>query len=246
MKARNPLTVVARLLPVFCFCIGIQTPAWGGIGTVTHVSGVLVAQHADGKTTILAPQSEVEQGDVLSSETNTFARIRFIDGGNLLVRPNSRVVIDRYQFEKDKPQQDSVNLSLVKGGLRVITGVVGKRSMDRHTTTTATATIGIRGTHFGLQACQNDCSGLTTLDGNALINGLHIDVLNGTIVAKNSAGEQLITAGQFGYVRDAQSKPELVPEDSGYRAGSSPNMATAVGQGNTVGLDSNDNICLIK
>lgn len=246
MKARNLLTAAAKQLLAWALCCAAPLTASAGVGTVTHVSGVLVARHPNGQTTILAPQSEVEQGDALSSEENTFARIRFTDGGNLLIRPNSKVVIDRYQYDKTKPEQDNVNLNLVKGGLRVITGVVGKRNMERHTTTTATATIGIRGTHFGLQQCQDDCAGLTSLYSHPLENGLHIDVLNGTVVAQNPAGEQLITAGQFGYVRDAQTKPVLVPEDSGFRAGTVPSMATTVGGGNTVGLDSNDNICLIK
>lgn len=255
MNPKNLLTVRAERLGWLALLVsGLLSPAaWAGVGVVTHVSGVLVAHRASGQTQILAPQSEVEQGDTLASEANTFARIRFNDGGNLLVRPNSRINVASYRFDKDKPDQDAVNLNLVKGGLRVITGVVGKRSMDKHLTTTATATIGIRGTHYGLQACQsdisrpNDCEGLTSLHGRPLDLGLHIDVLSGAVVAENQGGTQVIGSGQFGYVRDAQTKPELVPNEQGFRAGIPPSMTSSgASAGTTVGLESNDNICIIK
>jgi hypothetical protein len=221
-------------------------PAWSAIGVVTHVSGVLVVAKTNGQTKILAPQSEIEEGDVLASEAKSFARIRFNDGGNLLVRPNSRITIERYRFEKDKPEEDDVSVSLLKGGMRAITGIVGKRSMDKHTTTTATATIGIRGTHYGLQQCTADCQGLNDNAGRPLADGLHVDVLSGMIVARNTGGELSIKAGEFGYVRNSQTKPELVPGEQGFLASVPPSMAAPTGEGSTVGRDSNDNICVIR
>jgi hypothetical protein len=232
---------------VLALCLAAATlPAWAAIGVVTHVSGVLVVSKANGQTKILAPQSEVDEGDVLASEAKSFARIRFNDGGNLLVRPNSRVTIEKYRYEKDKPEDDAVNVNLLKGGMRAITGAVGKRSADKHTTTTATATVGIRGTHYGLQQCAGDCGELKDNSGRPLDNGLHIDVINGVIVAKNSGGEETFGAGQFGFVRDEQTKPVLVPKDQGFLAAVPPSMAAPTGEGATVGRDSNDNICVIR
>lgn len=221
-------------------------PGWTNVGVVTHVSGVLVVERPSGETRILAANSEVHEGDVLTSEAKSFARIRFSDGGNLLVRPSTRIVIERYQFERDKPEQDAVAVNLVKGGLRSITGTVGKRSAERHTTTTPTATVGIRGTHFGLQECQGDCAGLNDNAGQPLRDGLHIDVLAGRIVAFNPAGELEIGLGQFGYVRDRATPPELVAPEQGFYAGIPPNMSAPTGAGITIGLASNDNVCVIR
>ena len=47
--------------------------------------------------------------------------------------------IDNFQFTEDKPQEDSFLYSLVKGGLRAVTGIVGKRSKDKYELGTATA-----------------------------------------------------------------------------------------------------------
>ena len=233
-------------LPLLLVLAALATPgaAWASVGTVTHVSGVLTA-HRGGETRILAPQSSVQEGDVLVSEERSFARIRFTDGGNLLVRPNSRIVVERYQYEADRPEDDSVSVNLVKGGMRAISGTVGNRSPERHTTTTATATIGIRGTHYGVQNCLGDCDDLTDNSGRPLRDGLHIDVLKGSVFARNSGGELVIGAGQFAYVMDARTAPTFRPPGEGFRA-SVPRSMAAPSSGATIGQDGNDNTCVIR
>lgn len=244
MWTRASRRLFVPLLLVLLTLTGL--PAQAAIGVVTHVSGVLYVTKPGGQTRVLAPSSEVDEGDQLASEAKSFARIRFNDGGNLLVRPNSRITIERYRYQEGKPEEDAVNVNLLKGGMRAITGAVGKRNADKHVTTTATATIGIRGTHYGLQQCSGDCQGLVNASGNPLDDGLHIDVLAGVIVARNAGGEQEIKAGEFGYVRDAQTKPQIVPGEQGYLAGVPPSMSAPTGDGATIGRDSNDNICVIR
>ena len=227
-------------------CWASTGAAWASIGTVTHVSGVLHVSKPSGGTKLLAPESMVDEGDVLTSETKSFARIRFHDGGNLLIRPNSTVAIEKYRFDKAKPESDEVSMNLLKGGMRTITGVVGKRSADKHTTITATATVGIRGTHFGLQLCVDDCQGLNDIGGQPLDNGLHIDLISGQIIAANPAGKLLINSGEFAFVRDTLSPPVLIPRPQGFLSGIPPSMTAPTGEGSTVGQDSNDNICRIQ
>ena len=35
--------------------------------------------------------------------------------------------LEQYQFDKDKPQADNLGMRLLKGGLRSVTGLIGKR-----------------------------------------------------------------------------------------------------------------------
>src|SRR5476649_1542244 len=58
------------------------------------------------------------------------------------------VQIDNYAYDAGKPDDDSASFNLVKGGLRSITGLLGKRNKERFALKTPTATIGIRGTTF--------------------------------------------------------------------------------------------------
>ncbi len=60
--------------------------------------------------------------------------------------------------DQAKPQEDGALLRLLKGGLRTVTGLMGKRRPDAFQLGTATATIGIRGTDFVVRVCTDDCT----------------------------------------------------------------------------------------
>jgi hypothetical protein len=127
---------------------GVAAYAAQAVGTVTQLSGPLLAKKADGVVKVLAQQSSVEQGDTLVSEKSTYALIKFIDNSEITLRPNSQFKIENFAFDEAKKENDSAVFSLIKGGLRAVTGMVGKRSKDRFGLNTPTATIGIRGTIF--------------------------------------------------------------------------------------------------
>ncbi|MES2207668.1 MAG: FecR family protein [Pseudomonadota bacterium] len=128
----------------------VSMSGWAGqkAGNVTNLSGPLLAKKDDGTVKILAQKSEVEQGDTLISEKNTYARIKFIDNSEMTLRPNSQIKINSFSFDEAKPEGDSAVFNLIKGGLRAVTGLLGKRNKERVSVNTPTATIGIRGTIF--------------------------------------------------------------------------------------------------
>lgn len=108
--------------------------------------------------------------------------------------------------------------------MRSVTGLLGARNKDKVSIQTSTATIGIRGTHFGLLLCNNDCGGIPTVSGQTPANGLHVDVANGAVSVTNSAGSQVLSAGQFGFVAGASAAPVMVPPNQGIRV----TMPTAI------------------
>jgi hypothetical protein len=82
------------------------------------------------------------------TEKGTYARIKFIDNGEITLRPNTQFKIENFSYEAAKPEADGAFFTLLKGGLRSITGLLGKRNHDKFGLNTPTATIGIRGTTF--------------------------------------------------------------------------------------------------
>jgi len=147
MRQLKKCTAIKALLLLATLCWGI--PAWAVVaGTVVQLSGPLIAKKADGGLKILSMKSEVESGDTLVTEKNTYAMIKFIDNGEITLKPSTTFKIDDYAYDAGKPDGDSASLSLVKGGLRSITGLLGKRNKERFALKTPTATIGIRGTTF--------------------------------------------------------------------------------------------------
>jgi hypothetical protein len=121
------------------------------VGTVTDLSGPLLVRKVDGTVKVLSQKSTVDSGDTLVSEKDTYARIKFIDNSEITLRPNTQFKIENFSYDEAKPQGDSAFFSLIKGGLRSITGLLGKRNRDKFGLNTPTATIGIRGTTFVAQ-----------------------------------------------------------------------------------------------
>jgi hypothetical protein len=204
-------------------------------GTVTHLSGMLSVKRADGTSKVLSVKSEVKPGDLLTTEDETYARIKFADNSEMVLRPNTQVKVDSFAFNQAKPESDNVAFSMLKGGLRAVTGLIGKRNHDKVNFTTTTATIGIRGTHFGALLCQNDCGGVPTTSGHAPPNGLHVDVADGAILVKNGAGQIQINAGQFGFVANANTPPVTVPPQSGIQVTMPSSISQNKGGGHGIG-----------
>lgn len=202
-SAFSALVLLAWLLPV----LGAAAPA----GEATHVAGVCMVRKADGSTKVLAVKTPVEEGDVVVTAGNAYARLKFSDGGEVTLRPNSQLRIARYRFEQSKPEEDSLVFGLLKGGLRTLTGLIGKRKDRSYELQTTTATIGIRGTGYGGQLCQGDCQDLRTVDGQVPPDGLHVDVFQGSISVTSQAAELVVDQGQYAYAAASDVPPVIVP-----------------------------------
>ncbi|WP_076592066.1 FecR family protein [Herminiimonas arsenitoxidans] len=185
------------------------------VGKITNLSGVLTARHPDGSVRIMASKSDVMQGDTLITQANTYARIKFVDNAEIVLRPASELIIKSYQYDAEKPANDKIAIGLTKGSLRAVSGLVGKRNPDAVSFDTPAATIGIRGTHFGALFCQNDCGGVPTPSGTTPANGLHVDVAQGAIVLTNPAGSQVFQSGQFGFIANMNTPPVVIPPTQG-------------------------------
>ena len=226
-------TILKFIAAGFAF---LSIAAWAAsAGQITHLSGILSVKKADGTTKILSTKSEVFEGDTLTTEDETYARIKFVDSGEVVLRPNSQLKVNTYQYDEAKPQNDNVFMSMLKGGLRAVTGLVGKRNQDKIAYQTPTATIGIRGTHWGMLFCQGDCAKVPTPTGEPPANGLHVDVSSGVIAISNAAGTFTFNAGQFAYVPGANVRPELIPPERGIRVTMPGSVAANKGVGDGIG-----------
>lgn len=205
-------------------------------GTVTHLSGPLLAKKADGTVKVLSQKSAVEQGDTLISEKDTYARIKFVDNSEITLRPNSQMKIDSFVFDEEKPEKDSAAFNLLKGGLRAVTGMLGKRNKEKFGMNTPTATIGIRGTTFIAHyvppppvspppAAQPVVPGAPP----SLPPGLHLQVTDGAIIVSNSGGSLGFQAGQFGYVPNIGQPPVIVPPNPGFQFSPPPSFSSSTG-----------------
>jgi hypothetical protein len=177
MSPSKKCTAINALM--FAALLLAASMAWAGqvAGTVVRLSGPLMAKKADGSVKALSIKSEVEQGDTLVTQKNTYAQIKFIDNGEITLRPETTFKVESFAYDAGKPEEDSAAFSLVKGGLRSVTGLLGKRNKEKFALKTPGATIGIRGTTFIVQWVEPDDAALAAMQAYNLASVAALDRL---------------------------------------------------------------------
>ena len=210
-----------HLAMLVCLCLGVVDSAFAvatEAGVVVNTEGSFVAKGAEGNLRSLATGGKVFAGDMLFTGKDGYARVKFADGGLMSLRPNTQFKIEGFNFDEKEPGKDAAAFNLVKGGLRAVSGLIGKRGdPDSYAVKTHTATIGIRGTQYGAQLCKGDCADVPTPTGLPPDDGLHVDVSQGSVIVRNSAGTQLVNAGQYSFVQDAHTAPISIPPERGIK-----------------------------
>lgn len=131
------------LLLLLCFFPAL---AWAAAGKLDTFEGD-VKIIAKGATRNAAPGLEVNEGDQVRTGANSWALIEMTDGASITVRASTDMRISKYRYAEDGPAaQNSSTIDIVKGALRMITGLIGQSNRSGYAINTPTATIGIRGT----------------------------------------------------------------------------------------------------
>ncbi len=117
------------------------------VARVTDLKGEVVAKKRADKTAkerSLSVGKPLYNSDILHSEKDSYALVVFPDGQKITLRADSEMDIQQYTY-KIKDKKDQVLLRLTTGGLRMLTGSIGKNDHAAFALDTPVATIGIRG-----------------------------------------------------------------------------------------------------
>jgi hypothetical protein len=149
-------------------------PAWAvdQAGEVITLTGQATAATTAGEIKPLNQGAPVSSGDTVVTNPNSWVRMKFTDGAFVILRPNTRFVIEDYKDTGNAATDRSI-FNLVKGGFRAVTGLVGKRNPKNYAVRTAVATIGIRGTDHEGRICDDDCNDVDPPPPNGLYTGTH-------------------------------------------------------------------------
>ncbi len=98
------------------------------------------------------------------------AQILLRDGSDLMITPNSSIVLDDYVFSENGAQ--SMAVSLTKGALRMVSGRMQK---DKVVANTRIAAVGIRGTQFWLDVDTPDLLRIWIQDGAVIARPVDTD-----------------------------------------------------------------------
>jgi len=123
-------------------------------------SGMVIASRGEVSALADGSSRELKQGDFvyvndeIQTGARSFAVLQFTDGAKVTVRPDSKLVIETYLYAGN--DSDEATLSLVSGGLRVITGAMAKTHPENYKVRTPVALMGVRGTEFSIQLCGDE------------------------------------------------------------------------------------------
>lgn len=106
----------------------------------------------------------VYPGDVVETAVGTTAVFAFRDESRVTIGSATRFKVDSFVFDQKNPSEGRFLVSLLRGSMRALTGLIGKANNRNVGFTTATSTIGIRGTGLDMDcASEGACSFFTWL-----------------------------------------------------------------------------------
>ena len=164
--------------------------------TAQFVSGAVTLVTPDGNREPVERGKELRAGDTLLTGDDGRIHLRFNDGGFVSLIPNSEFRIEAYAYSGTLDGTERLSMRLLKGGLRTMTGRIGKLAQEAYEMATRAATIGIRGTEYTLLYQPDD-----TLSGS---------VAEGKIAVCNNGGCLDVIAGHSFAVLDAATRPALI------------------------------------
>nr|WP_315849157.1 FecR domain-containing protein [uncultured Rhodoferax sp.] len=206
----------ARLAPLFLsasgrwlglVCLMACMPVWAQLSAarVMVVNGTAKAVNAQGQERNLEKGGEVFAGDKIVTAEGGLVQMRLNDGGYLSVRPSTEMVIDRFVYDEKNAANSNFLVSLVRGGFRSITGLIGRTNPAAYQIRTTTATLGIRGTDHEPMVVPEGLAG----PSGSMLPGIYDKVNDGETFIQNKFGVLSLKRGDVGF---APAKPDIAPQ----------------------------------
>lgn len=178
------------------------------VGRVMLAQGELSAKEEAGIVRKLQLGAPVYEGDTLITGAKSYAVVAFRDEGRVSLQESTQFRVERFKYDKAKSEENAV-LRLLKGGVRVVTGLIGRVHHDNYKFNVATATIGIRGTGFDAWCngpCASGADNPGATQGNPL-DGAGVYVWAGEVVFVSPGGSFIVALQQAAIIARDSGKP---------------------------------------
>lgn len=176
-------------------------------GHVQFVIGDVQRIDAAGQSHALVKGAAVGEGEMLVSAKGAMAQIKMLDGGIIALRPDTQMKFDSFRYTGRQDGSEHSFTSLLKGGFRAITGVIGRVNKTNYRITTPASTIGIRGTDHETMVVLAD-SGINAPTGT------YNRVNAGETSITTERGTVFVLPNQMGFAGSANDLPRLQPVNS--------------------------------
>ncbi len=167
------------------------------IGTIEGLEGAATAIHADGTRETLQNGDPVFADDILETGSDGALGIVFVDKSTMSMGEDGRIILDDMVYDPST-HLGAQSFNIVRGAFVFASGVIGKNDPDSVSVSTPVATIGIRGTKYGVDVAA--VGGETT-----------VTLFEGAVTVGNSYGVSLLAAfGDSTQVASSLSSPSDV------------------------------------
>ena len=131
---------------------------------LVSAQGVVSAVDAAGLRRRVVGGGSVYPGETLETGPGAWAVLAFRDDSRMTLGAATRFRVDSFVFDAQSPKDGRFLVSLLRGSMRALTGLIGKANNRNVGFITSTATIGIRGTGLDLDCnAEGSCSFFTWL-----------------------------------------------------------------------------------
>lgn len=136
-------------LTLLCALVLWSTHVRAEVAANVHfVTGLVTATAGGQPERKLAKSDEIYDSDEVNTAHNGRVQMRFTDGGLVSLMPDTRFTVEEYRLGAGSGEDGALIFGLLRGGLRTVTGVIGKVKHDNYQLKTPVGTLGIRGTEF--------------------------------------------------------------------------------------------------
>lgn len=125
---------------------------------IVNAQGEISAVDAAGQRRRLVNGGGVYPGDVVETARGSQAMLAFRDETRVTLGSQTRFRVDNFVYDQRNAAEGRFLASILRGSVRALTGVIAKVNNRNVGFSTATATIGIRGTGFDVM-CTGPCAG---------------------------------------------------------------------------------------
>lgn len=191
----NRIIYIAKAV-VLILIASAPISAWASSGYFYDAFGSVSVAIGNNAPRPAQQNDTVISGMVIRTGDNSHAVLKFEDGEVISMQANSTLLVREYIYVPQQVNQSNMVFSMLKGGMRFVTGLIGQRNPKNFRLATPQVTIGILGTDF-FAVVTND--------------GLYSQVLSGRISLTNAAGRSIFKAGDTSLAASSNVLPVPVP-----------------------------------
>jgi hypothetical protein len=133
---------------------------------LVNTQGEVYAVDAQGSKRRVVDGASVYPGDTVDTGESGRVVLAFRDDSRLTLGSNTQFRVDNFVYDQKDPAEGKFLVSLLKGSLRALTGLIGKSNTRNVGFNTPTATIGIRGTGLDLDCASTESCNIFTWLGS--------------------------------------------------------------------------------